>query len=87
MFSARYVALPNLRCSWGAVSYPRSNNDVVSIAKDLEPSPRGELEITDVYRAYLKRGHLSVELLPRARPGWTRECSPISMMPPRLCAR
>jgi glucose-1-phosphate thymidylyltransferase len=54
---------------------PRSNyavpglyfydNDVIAIAKELRPSPRGELEITDVNRAYLERGQLLVEKLPR----------------------
>ncbi|AZS36153.1 Glucose-1-phosphate thymidylyltransferase [Microbacterium lemovicicum] len=41
------------------------DNDVVQIARDLEPSPRGEYEITDVNRAYLERGKLQVEVLPR----------------------
>jgi glucose-1-phosphate thymidylyltransferase len=41
------------------------DNAVVQIARDLRPSPRGEYEITDVNRAYLERGALQVEVLPR----------------------
>jgi glucose-1-phosphate thymidylyltransferase len=54
---------------------PRSNyavtglylydNDVIEIAAGLSPSARGELEITDVNRAYLKRGRLRLEMLGR----------------------
>jgi glucose-1-phosphate thymidylyltransferase len=41
------------------------DNDVISIAKSIRPSPRGELEITDVNNAYLARGDLRVELFGR----------------------
>ena len=41
------------------------DNQVLDIAAELKPSPRGELEITDVNRAYLEQGSLRVELLGR----------------------
>jgi glucose-1-phosphate thymidylyltransferase len=41
------------------------DNDVVEIARSMKPSPRGELEITDISRAFLDAGRLSVEVLPR----------------------
>jgi glucose-1-phosphate thymidylyltransferase len=41
------------------------DNDVLDIARDLEPSARGEYEITDVNKEYLRRGRLHVEILDR----------------------
>ncbi len=41
------------------------DNDVVAIARDLQPSPRGEYEITDVNKEYLRRKKLTVSILDR----------------------
>ncbi|HBG61929.1 MAG: glucose-1-phosphate thymidylyltransferase [Omnitrophica WOR_2 bacterium GWF2_38_59] len=53
------------RSSWAVTGLYFYNNDVVKIAKNIKPSKRGEIEITDINNEYLKQGKLSV--LPMGR--------------------
>jgi glucose-1-phosphate thymidylyltransferase len=53
------------RSNWAVTGLYFYDNDVLEIARSVRPSPRGELEITDVNRAYLERGDLSVTRLGR----------------------
>ena len=53
------------KSSWAVTGLYFYDNDVLDIAANLSPSPRGELEISDVNRAYLERGDLHVERLGR----------------------
>lgn len=55
------------------------NNDVISIAADLKPGKRGELEITDVHQVYLEQGALSVELIGRG-VAWLDTGTPESLL-------
>ncbi len=53
------------RSHWAVTGLYVYDSDVVSLARDLKPSARGELEITDLNRLYLEAGKLSVERLGR----------------------
>lgn len=53
------------RSNWAVTGLYFYDNKVLDFARDLEPSDRGELEITDLNRIYLERGELDVELLGR----------------------
>jgi glucose-1-phosphate thymidylyltransferase len=55
----------NPKSQWAVTGVYFYDADCVQIARDLAPSPRGELEITDLNRAYLKRGTLEIEKLGR----------------------
>lgn len=56
------------------------DNDVIEIAKKIEPSSRGEVEITSINEVYLKRNQLEVNLLGEGLPGWIRAHSAVYLM-------
>lgn len=77
---------PRPRSHWAVPGLYAYDGDAVAVARELRPSARGELEITDVNRTYLRAGRLRVDPLPRGTT-WLDAGTPDALLEAALSVR